>query len=198
MKVRWHFYRFDHARYVTLRPALRSATTPEAFANLAVDTETEEIVEALLAGEISLAAGREAFVQALCCVGDPLPFDSGLPRFVTALGKRKGGEEATELLAEMLAGGKNLEPWLKPSTGLVGFLTPEETVRLYDSYAILLRRGHIRGGRGKRHGGALRACIGFMRRLFDRDPDSDEMLLPLGELLREAVTRQEGLVAITV
>ena len=54
MEVRWRFYRFDYARYLELRPALRSATTPDAFAALADSPETQAIADALLENAIGL------------------------------------------------------------------------------------------------------------------------------------------------
>jgi hypothetical protein len=197
MEVRWRFYRFDYRRYLELRPALRAATTPEAFAALADSPETQAIVDALLEDAISLAEARQAFVQAACCPGDPLPLDSGFPRFVGALARRRGAEEAAELLTEMAAGGKNLEAWLLPAAGLIGFLTPEETARLYRSYAVLSRRGLGMGQAGRaRRGGLLGGVTGFLRSLFDRGPQMQEMLPLLGSLIEEAVENGEGLAAV--
>src|SRR4051812_32303171 len=105
----WQFYRFDYIRYQTLRPALRSATTPAAFAVLAEDPETEAITNALMDGTISLHEARSAFVQAVCCLGDPLNLDSGLPRSITALARWRETEDAADILAELLTSRKNME-----------------------------------------------------------------------------------------
>jgi hypothetical protein len=197
MEVRWRFYRFDYARYLELRPALRSATTPVAFAALADGPETQAIVDALLENAISLTEARQTFVQVACCPGDPLPLDKGFPRLVGALARKRGAEDAAELLAEMAAGGKNLEAWLLPATDLIGFLTPEETARLHQSYAVL-SRGGLRMGQARRvrRGGLLGGMTGFLRNLFDRGLQTQEMLPLLGSLIEEAVENGEGIAVI--
>jgi hypothetical protein len=196
MEVRWRFYRFAYMRYLELRPALRSATTPDAFAALADSPETQAIVDALLENAISLTEARQAFVQATCCPGDALPLDSGFPRFVGALARKRGAEDAAELLTEMAAGGKNLEAWLLPAAGLIGFLTPEETMRLYQSYAVLSRGSLAGQARRVRRGGLLGGMTGFLRILFDRGPQMQEMLPLLGSLIEEAVENGEGIAVI--
>src|SRR5437879_4486361 len=128
MSACWYFYRFDYARYLALRPTLRAAVSPASFECLADDRETETIVEAVENREMSLLEAKQAIVQELCCRGEPIPFQKGFPCFVAALGRNYEVEEGTELLAQILAGGKNLEAWLLPAGGLNGFLTPEETV----------------------------------------------------------------------
>lgn len=197
----WYFYRFDYARYTEMRPTLRAATSPTTFATLAVGAETQAIVDALMEGEMSLLSARQAFVQAVCCLGEPLLFDRGLPRFVAVLARRRGAEDAAELLGEMLAGGKNLEPWLMPPAGLLGFLKPEETLELQRSYATLSRKGRLGVAKGaqprrRRRGGLIGRLLGFGRRLFNSDPEADEMLLPLAELIAEAVTNGEGIAVV--
>ncbi|HZO91374.1 MAG TPA: hypothetical protein VFB38_23830 [Chthonomonadaceae bacterium] len=200
MAVCWYFYRFDYARYLALRPALRSATQPAAFAAIAEGAETEAIVTSLEEGTLTLSEARNAFVQAVCCLGDPLILERGLPRFVAALRRRRGAEDAAELLGELLTGGKNMETWLLPASGLIGFLTPEETQMLRNYYATVPRRGSLRWGtarrRGVRRGGLVGACVGFVARLFDRGPQLEEMLPLLGDLIEEAANASEGLAVV--
>lgn len=197
MEVCWLFYRFDYDRYLAMRPALRSATTPPAFAVLAIGPETEAIVDALVDGKATLLEAREAFVRSLCCLGDPLPFDKGFPRILAALGRYPGAVEAAELLGEMVAGGKNMEPWFYPAPGLVGLLTPEETAALHHSFARVAGQGHLIAGkrkrRRKRRGGLIGACAGFLRLLLDLDPEPDEMVDLLGELIDDAARRGQGI-----
>ncbi len=203
MEVGWYFYRFDYARYLELRPALRSSTTPAAFAALAEDPETAALAEALHEETITVSEARKAFVQAACCLGDPLQLESGLPRFITALARRPGKEDAAELLGEMLAGGKHLEDWLLPATGLSGFLTPDETHALQQSYrALPPRRRPKRQAdsptkrRSRRRGGLVGLCVGFVARLFDRGPQPDDIYHLLGELIDEAARNGEGLAVV--
>jgi hypothetical protein len=200
MEAGWYFYRFDYGRYLALRPALRSATTPAAFGALAVGQETEELATALLADEITLPEARNAFIQAVCCVGDPLNLDAGLSRFVTALGRRSGSEDAAELLGEMLTGGRNMEAWLLPASGLAGFLTPEETQALLLSYRARPSRGRLRRttgqGKRRRRGGLVGVCVGFVSRLLDRGPQWDDMYHLLGNLIEEAARHGEGIAVV--
>jgi hypothetical protein len=201
MTACWYFHRFDYERYLALRPTLRAAVVPAAFEPLADTLETRTIVEALENSEISLLAAKQAFVQELCCRGEAIPFHKGFPSFVAALGRSQEIEEGTELLSRMLAGGKNLEAWLQPAAGLNGFLTPEETVTLQKSCALLLRGGrlHVPGRKRRkriRRGGLLGLLRGFLRRLFDREPPPEEILALLGELVEEAVRRGEGIAVV--
>lgn len=191
MEASWHFYRFDYERYLALRPALRSATTPAAFAALAQEAAAQAVVEALSDNAVTLPEARQLFVQAVCCLGDPLILDRGFPRFVGTLARYPGAEDAAQLLGEILAGKKNMEPWLLPATGLIGFLKPEETVMLHDSYRAFARRVRFR------RGGLLGAATNFFRRLLDRAPREDEILRPLGERIKEAAERNEGLAVIS-
>jgi hypothetical protein len=193
----WRLYRFDYTRYLELRPSLRSATTPAAFAAIADSPETCAIADALFEDEITLTDARRAFIETACCVGEPLVLDRNFARFVSAIGHRRGAEDAAELLSELLAGSKNLEPWMLPAVGLIGFLTPQETTLLSRSYAVVARRGRLgRRGKRRRRGGLLGVCVGFLRRLFDRDLPDDEMLLLLGDQIAEAEERGEGLAVV--
>lgn len=199
MSVCWQFYRFDHVRYLELRPSLRSATTPAAFAAIADTPETCALADALLDDEITLAEARRAFVETVCCLGDPLLLDAHFARFVSDLGRVRGAEEAAELLGELLAGNKHLEPWLRPAHGFSGFLTPDETTRLAHAYVVVAKRGRVgsRGKRRRRRGGLLGACVDFARRLLDRRPLDDEILRLLGELITEAQQNGEGVAVLT-
>jgi hypothetical protein len=199
MGVSWYFYRFDYERYVEVRPALRSATRPGAFSAISETPEMQTIVESLSDGLITPSQARHGFVESLCCLGDPLPFDRGFPRFIAAMARRSSAADAAELLGSMVAGGKNMEAWLLPASGLVGFLTPPETVRLQEAYASLRRRGRLGSGRhGKRlrHGGLVGAIVGFGRSLLDRGPQPDEMLRQLGDLIDEAVEDGDGIAVV--
>lgn len=182
-----------------LRPALRSATTPAAFAAIADTPETGALAEALIDNEITFAEARRAFVETACCVGDPLLLDSHFARFVSELGRHRGAEEASELLAELLAGSKNLEPWLRDSSGFGGILTPEETLSLARSYSVVTKRGRIgkRGKKRRRRGGLVGAVTDFIRRLFDRRPLDEEIVRLLGELIAEAQDNGEGVAVLT-
>ncbi|MCS6775099.1 MAG: hypothetical protein RMJ43_16090 [Chloroherpetonaceae bacterium] len=196
MSVRWWFYRFDHARYVLLRPALRSATSPAALAAIADSPEVCALAEALQEQRLSLLQARRAFVRMTCCVGDPVPVDAHFARVVSAMGRRRGAEDAAELLAELLAGQKNREPWLGTGPGLQGFLTAEETVRLARSYPGMPRALRSRGRRFWlwRWAEALRDLA---RRLFRRRLPDAEAVRRLGVLIAEAATRGEGIAVVS-
>src|SRR5579864_9521859 len=142
MDIRWYCYRFDHALYLRLRPTLRAATTPAALEAVAGGPMADAIIEAFTAEEIGITEARAALVQLICCVGEPMPFDAGLPRIVAALERSTGMEEAAHLLSGMLSGGRNMEPWLLPSGGLTGFLTPQEATALQVAYVAWRTANH--------------------------------------------------------
>jgi len=197
MRVQWRFTRFDYERYLEMRPILRAATTPEEFAPLITSPEEEAVVDALNDNEISPVEARQAFVELACCLGEPLPFEGGFLHLLTVLARRRGAEDAAELLTEMLAGGKNLEPWLLPAPGLVGLLTPNETALLQTAFAAMGRNAPLSGrGRRRRRGGLLARCGRFLRRLLDRGPGTDEMYRLLFDLVDEAARNGEGLAVI--
>ena len=190
----WHFYRFDFARYLQLRPALRSASTPEAFAAIADAPETQSLAALLESEEISREEARHAWLRAVCCLGDALLLDTGFPRFVAALGRRRGAEDAAQILCDLAAGGKNIEAWLLPSYGLVGLLTPDETAALAAHCRPLRGKMGMRvGKRRRRRGGLLGALSAFFRSLFDRSPRTEEMMPLLLELIDNAAERGEGI-----
>lgn len=201
MDVCWYFYRFDYDRFLLLRPSLRSATIPAAFAGLTDSPETQAVVDALMEGAMSIPEARIAFMQAACFLGDPLDFDKGLPRCIASLHRQRGREDAAELLGELLAGGKNMEPWLKPS-GLTGILTPEETLTVAHAYetagtgARNQGRAYRIGGSRVRRGGLVGAIFGFAATLFGRTPQKEEMLRLIGDLAREAATNGEGIIVV--
>jgi hypothetical protein len=202
MSICWYIYRFDYGRYLELRPLLRCATTPEALMALVEGPETEAIAQAAVERAIPLPEARHGFVQSLCCLGDPLLFDRGFPRLVASLGRRRAAEDAAELLREVLAGGKNLESWMLPAPGLVGFLTPDETAALHRDYSVLklARLGMGRAGRKrrKRRGGLFGTIGAFLRLLLDRGPQPDDVLRLLGDLIEEAAGQEEGIAVVAL
>src|SRR5579871_5139557 len=198
MDVRWYCYRFDYAEYVRIRPALRAATTPAALEALAQGPEVDAIVETFMAAEISLSEARAAMVQALCCRGEPLPFDPGLPRIIAMLERADGMEEGASLLTGMLSGGRNMEPWLQPSSGLAGFLTPQETSALYVAFVSWRGRTYRRGRQpgNRRVKGLMRGVFGFVRHLLNAGPQPDETLRLMGQLLDDAARHDCGIAAV--
>lgn len=198
MAVCWQLYRFDYSVFVQLRPALRTAATPAAFAALADSEETEAIVEAMLEDEIDVAEARQAFLLATCCGGEAISFHNSFPRLITSLRRERKAEAGLELLSEALAGGKNMESWLQPPIALIGFLTPRETLTLYEAYNLLTgsARQPGQGRRRIRRGGLLKAILAFFSRLFDREPPPEEVFRLLGDMLEEAIQRDEGIAVV--
>lgn len=198
MAVCWYFYRFDYARYLMLERSLQVATTPEALADLLEDVAAESIAEDLAMRAISLSEARQLLIQTACCLGEPLPFDRGFPRFIATLGQGKGAEDVAELLSDLL-GGRNLDSWLAPPASLLGFLTTAETAALHAGYSDLSRRGRLRLGRRRgrrRRGGVWGATVAFMRRLFDLGPLPEDIWRLLGNLLAEAVEQEQGIAVV--
>ena len=200
MQARWNVYCFDYARYLELRPRLRSAATADAFAALAEGPEGDAIAQAVLEQTLTLEEARNALVTALCCVGDPLPLDATFPRFLAALARRNGAEDAAEALGALVSGGKPVEAWLTAPDGIIGCLTPDETATLYRSYVPLTsRRGRSMarvgrtGGRRVRRGGLVGALVSFVRHLFNSGPQPDDVLRLLGQLLEDAHKQNYGL-----
>ena len=204
MQVSWNIYRFNYSQFIVLRPLLRAATEPEAFAAFGEGAEIEAIVDAVAEQSLTPEEARNALLVALCCEGDALPVDASFSRFVAALARRKGAEDAAEMLGDLVSGGKTVEAWMAAEDGIVGLLTPEETRQLYHTYRpLLLRRGRsmsqmgAKKGRRARRGGLVGACVSFVRHLFNLGPLPDDLLLLLGALLKEAQANEQG-IAVTI
>ena len=200
MQARWNVYCFDYARYLELRPRLRAAATADAFAALSEGPEGEAIAQAVLEQTLAPEEARNALVLALCCAGDPLPLDATFPRFLAALARRNGAEDAAETLGALVSGGKPVEAWLNAPDGIFGWITPEETQALYRSYSPLIgRRGRsmARVGRASarrvRRGGLVGVVVSFIRHLFNSGPQPDDLLRLLGHLLADAYAQNYGL-----
>ena len=89
--------------------------------------------------------------------------------------------------------------WLLPAHGLIGFVTPAETITLHRAFLRLGRRVDFPlagSARRRRRGGLLGACARFVRRLLDRGPGPEEMYRLLCDLVEEAVRNDEGLAVI--
>ena len=200
MRVRWAFYRFDHARYAELRSRLRGATSYEDFQALSDNKETRSILDELQNQEIHVEEVRAAFIQILCCLGEPLSVDRSFARSISLLARDEDTEEGRELLSALLSGGKNMEAWMLPSATLSGFLTPEEAVVLYAACVPQAKPRQRSGQRPKRRrrpvGGLVGACMRFFRLLLDRGPLIEEMVELLLKLLETAVRRGEGLAVV--
>jgi hypothetical protein len=199
MAASWKFYRFDYDLYVVLRSDLRVAQEPDSFLALSQNRITETIVEALSTEEIEPASARNAFVQTLCCPGEPLPLDPGLLRIVARLAHTRGTEDMGEQLEALLGGGLNLEPWMTPaatlSNALLGFLTPEQTREMHVTYGEVFRTGG-KGRKRRRRGGLVGKVGDFVRQLLVLELKPEESLALLGELITSAAERGEG-IAVT-
>ncbi len=200
MSHSWKFYRFDYSRYLEVRPELRAATDPDDFTALSENPVTASVVEALNFGEIEPKAARNAFVQTLCCLDDPLPLDPGLLRIVVRLAKARGTEDLGELLEALLGGGMNLEPWMVPVTtlpiALLGFLTPDQVLALHQDYGDVFRTG-VKGRKRRRQGGLIGKAGAFLRQLLVLELKPEESLGLLGELIADAAAGGEGIAVTT-
>ena len=199
--ITWNLYRFDYLRYVEMRPILRAAKEPAAFASLADQPETDAIVEALIEGDIDAVGARQAFLIASCCIGESLPCPSDFPRILRRLRRDIKTEAGIELLSDAIAGARNMDTWLLPKGQLAGFLTPVETEAVLDAYRLAKTRrspGRPPKRTRARRGGLLPGIATFLRRLFDRGLAADELYRLLGELLEEAVDNDEGIAVVCV
>jgi hypothetical protein len=196
MPAAWLLTRFDYALFVEMRPAIRAAHSPSVFARLAMNAETEAIAAAIEDGTLPIEVARPAFIVAACSVGEPLIFENGLHRLVTEISRRPGGADAGEILNSLFAGGDNMEPWLEPGSGLLGYLRPEEVERLYGEYlrAVPTTRRGLRAI-SRRRRGAVYSFARLLARLMDRSPTWHEMLLPLGNFIADAA-RQGFAIAV--
>ena len=202
MSASWKFYRFDYDRYLALRPELRAAEEPDEFSAWSENELTKAIVQALEGADdpaIEPETARNAFVQILCCLGEPLPLDPGLLRIVARLAHTRGTEDLGEQLEALLGGGVNLEAWMVPITtlpiALLGFLTPEQTRTLHATYGDVFRTG-VKGRKKRRRGGLVGKAGAFLRQLLVLELKPEESLGLLGELVATAAERNEG-IAVT-
>ena len=201
MSVSWNFYRFDYDRYLELRPGLRTAQEPDEFMALSANALTATIVDALSSEDLAPASACNAFVQALCCSGEPLQLDLGLLRIVARLAHARGTEDLGEQLEALLGGGTNIEPWLLPNnvalpTTLLGFLTPQQTETLHATYGDVFRTGG-KSRKRRRRGGLVGKAGAFLRQLFVMELKPEESLGLLGELIEDAVERKQGIAVTT-
>lgn len=203
MAICWYFYRFDYAAYTVFRPALRSATTPAAFATLADCPDTLEIVEELLHRDITVETAKHKFVLAKCLLGDPMPIDTSFARFVAGLARRKGFEDAADVLSELIEGGKNRETWLAGDSGISGYLKPEELVLLECLHDGVPKRNRLGATgsperrRAAQRGGILGAGANFARQLIVPLSAEDDMLIELCELLNASNAHHDGIIVIS-
>lgn len=197
----WNLYRFDHYRFVQLRPALRCASDAATFASLAEGPASEAIVEALIEGDVDVVGARQDFLIALCCIGEPVPCPKRFPRILQRMRTDVRTEEGAEILSDAIAGGRNLDNWLLPAGKLAGILTPDETSTVYQAYSTadaLGRLGRLKRHQSVRKGGLLSGIVTFFRRLFDWGLAGDEVYRLLGQLLEEAVACGQGIAVVTV
>ena len=199
MAVVWKLYRFNHARFLQIRPRLRSALLATEFAALADGPDLDAVVEALNEGETDAFSARHDVIIAVCCSGDPLPCSACFPKVLQSMRRTMRAEEGTELLADAIAGGRNLESWLQPGGKLAGYLTSEEVEAVRDAYKKVKTSNHAlrsKSGSRVRRGGVIWAIATFFRRLFDRGLAQDELYGLLGEFLDEVVAEKQGIAVI--
>ncbi len=198
MAIYWRLYRFDFEEYLELRSALSRATTPESLSNLADSEELDSVISALFNDEIEISEARQAVVLAKCCRGEPLLFSKKFLRLVTKLSRDPNLEECAEKIAEALAGGKNLEPWLEPSSELLSLMTPEEIKRIDVEMPLLLEAcGVASRSKSGRSAGFFPTAGSFFMRLFDQEATANEMLSLFGEMVEYASSRGEGIVFVS-
>lgn len=197
MEVAWYVYRFDYARFLEVRPALRIAVTPDDFAALVRSAEDEAVLDAVVEGDLSVYQARQAFLHADCCLGEPLNIDRSFAREVMTMTRRRGAEDAGEMLSELLGGGKNMERWLGEPELLLGFLTPDQTSTLLSALGRIVRRS----GQSARSGRSavlrpIAAAGAFLRLLLDRQMRSEDTLQLLAAAADAALERGTGIAVI--
>lgn len=132
-----------------------------------------------------------------------MPIDTGFARFVAGLARRKGFEDAADVLSELIEGGKNREAWLAGDSGITGYLKPEELKLLHclhDSQPMRSRLGATGNPERRRlvaRGGLLGAGADFARQLIVPISADDEILLDLCALLKTADSHHDGLIVIS-
>ena len=150
-------------------------------------------------GDLTPEEARAEFVQALCCVGAPIPFNTGLVRLVAAMQREYDLDASAEILNAMLSGSHNIEPWLQPGSGLVGFLTPGEVYSIHTAWVAAdlraLRRVRL-AGRRRRRGGVLGPVLRLLQHLRAGGPQPDETFRLLFSLLEDAVGSADGIAAM--
>ena len=196
--VYWYFYAFDYGKYIDLSKLLANARSPGYFSAISNDDETKAICKKLQDGMLSYPQARQHFVQKVCCLEEPAVFDSSLLRVLGRFTKQRDAFEISTILSELMGGKKNLENWMLPAKGIVGFLTPDEVHYLYELYAPRIKTGELTLYSTKsRQGGFLSACLEFIRRLFDRSMREEDVVELLGEAIHEAHRNNHGLAVIS-
>jgi hypothetical protein len=191
MEIRWLFTEFDWKRYHEVAPQLRAMRWPEHLDSLEdiQDIGSAEDVLDEFAGDACSEAVCNALLVELCTVGEGALFESGLPELIKWLRRQARGEDAADVLAEMISAHQGVEEWFATGGGLVGLLTVEQTSELARSMAAF-RKGYRPPRRA-------RGFAGLTRHFRTSEP-AIEHLEELFAVVDEAAAEMHGLGVIRV
>jgi hypothetical protein len=191
MEIRWLFTEFDWKRYHEVAPQLRAMQWPDHLDSLDGIEEFGSAEDVL--DEFSDDARSEAVCNALlvelCTAGEGALFEGGLPELIKWLRRQAKGEDAADVLAELISAQQGVEEWFATGGGLVGLLTVEQTSELARSMAAF-RKGYRPAKRA-------RGLAGLTRRFRTSEP-AIEHLEELFGVVDEAAAEMRGLGVIRV
>lgn len=198
MSVCWNLYRFDYKQFLTIRPDIRKASTPETFAATANTSALRKIAKLLEEGSINLGEAKEAYIQEVCCVDEPVALYCSFPRILSFLCRRSETEEFAEQFGEMLNGLNQLETWLLPANELVAILPPEGVKYLQKVSANMRDGGGITydpsaSAKGQQLINDIDAAY---RQVLDKDAKAEDTLSQIIQLIDEACSLEEGLLVV--
>ena len=182
----WIFSAFDWQQFQELESRIGSVRDVSDFEGVDIeglDGFLEEFVEGTNPQVIC-----NALVNQFCCSGSHVAvIESGMPAVIKYVAKMKDSEDVEMVMAELVAGGKNIEKWFKTEAGLVGLLTVSETRMLAD---FLLSRMAEEPPKEK----SLLGAVGsFLSRTDVRRSDLEDLV----EILGIAVEGGFGVAAFT-
>ena len=182
MATRWSFFAFDWTRFQTLAHALRLASESADFTKLEYEG-VEEVLDTL-DEETPPEAVANALIFHLCGAHEAALFETGLPEMILWLRKQPHGEEAGEVLGELISAEPHVEEWFRSDTGLAGILTEAETRDLAAAFAYFRKTYHPPK--------PPRGLAGLTQRFSAADP-AQEHLADLMEVVEQAAAGRAGL-----
>lgn len=185
MPSRWTFFAFDWVRFRALEPTLRAAHETADFAGVQ-DAGAEETLETL-EEDAEPEVVCNALLTTLCGAEEAVVFEAGLPEMIRWLRRQPDGDEAAEMLGDLVSAVPNIADWFRVEVGLVGLLTQAQTQALSAAFAAFRRR--------YRPPEPPRGLAAWTRRFASTDP-AREMLDDLMNLVDEAAACSRGIAAL--
>ncbi len=191
MRVSWLLYCFNNYRYVDLEPQLAQAQNASDLSDYAVTPELKNLLLTIQSGHKPLADAIHPIILAQCCDTRPVELNANISRILVGLARGKhanrSGRKVKEMLEPLFMGSGNNASNISTEGPIKGFLTPEQTVELYNLLEPIVQANDRR----KTHW--IVRTIQVLRLVADASPDHQATLSTIFETLKYAVSRGQGI-----